>query len=119
MVNLRCWTLFIGLSIIYRVINNVCTLMCTNLNTENYTAFGYILGLKTEIHYFDSENRSCSIICNDKSILLNFYDVKGRKKKYKLGLLIVRVFRWLCLSQNPASTMMFTRLERRLTRFLA
>lgn len=73
------------LDIIYRVINNVCALMCTNLNTENYTAFGYILSLKAEIHYLDSENRSCSIICNDKSILLNFYDVKGRKKKYKLG----------------------------------
>ncbi len=46
------------LEIIYRVLNNLCAILCTNLNTKDDPAFYYLKGLKAEIEFKDREDNT-------------------------------------------------------------
>ncbi len=62
------------LDIIYRVINNLCAMICTNLNRKDYTAFVYILGVKAEICYTVKDQkgiRECRIHCYDNNLTIS------------------------------------------------
>lgn len=59
------------LDIIYRVLNNTCAILCTNLNTVDYTAFSYIKGVRAELNFIignKEEKKHVQIKCIDNYI---------------------------------------------------
>lgn len=65
------------LDIIYRVLNNTCAILCTNLNTVDYTAFSYIKGVRAELNFIignKDEKKHGQIKCNDDYIGIKICD---------------------------------------------
>lgn len=78
------------LDIMYRVINNLCAMICTNLNRKDYTAFVYILGVKAEICYTIKDQkgiRECIIRCydNDLTILVTNHTDNNKNLRWHFG----------------------------------
>lgn len=73
------------LDIIYRVLNNVCALLCANLNTETHTVFGYILGVRAEIEFSTDNIENGKIGCYDNTLWLDMFYRNGTEKHICLG----------------------------------
>lgn len=73
------------LEIIYRVLNNLCAILCTNLNTKDDPAFYYLKGLKAEIEFKDRQDNTCHIGCYDDCLWVDYVDDNGQRHKYCFG----------------------------------
>lgn len=69
------------LDLLYRALNNVSAILCTNLNRDDYTAFSFVTGLKVEIS-FNIDGHCYEVCCNDNSIYLHFKGLKDEKRLF-------------------------------------
>lgn len=71
------------LDIICRVLNNLCAILCTNLNWKDYVAFSYVKGVRAKLDYVD-KGKLCSIECDDDTMYVTLWD-KDKEEKYSFG----------------------------------
>ena len=71
------------LDIICRVLNNLCALLCTNLNREDYVAFSYVSGVRAKLE-FEENGAQCSIGCFGDTVYL-ILNSSGDEKRYSFG----------------------------------
>lgn len=73
------------LDIVYRVLNNVNALLCSNLNTKEYIAFGYVLGVRAEIEFSSENIPQGKIKCYDNTLWMDIDDCNGNQRKIYFG----------------------------------
>lgn len=76
------------IDIMCRVLNNLCAVLCTNLNDDNYTAFCYVYGVNASLEYvvYDKNRvRPYCIRCIENTILIDAVDIAGVTHRYSFG----------------------------------